>query len=424
MGKLKDEILNNQTIAECIMNDYVCSLEESKSDSIIHKLPLLADNNLACKLSGSEYLDISYVSTYRVFSKFITKYNKSLKQHRRTAMKDEYGSVGTVKAKTDSRISELTKYALEAGTYFAEIKEGEYLVFIVNFDEKDEYCVNYTIWFVGEQWRKTRNKFLKKLDEYKKIKKEEKNEMICYTNGNPAIPTVFKPFDKVVFSDKKKIMKYIDNFINNIPQYYSYGITPKLSIIIHGKPGTGKSTFAKALANYMKIDTVTSVSADYFRSSPLEPDGGRYGRRYGVNRYGRTVYVLDDIDCICKSREEDTSQENAKNTANLLSFLDNPPTIDFVANDGISYPIAVVVATTNYYDKLDSAVKRAGRFDLTIEMKEFGITEAEEMCNIYNLSLDDVFENQEYKKKDFVVSPSKLQAMCLENIDKALKSTD
>ena len=99
--------------------------------------------------------------------------------------------------------------------------------------------------------------------------------------------------------------------------------------------------------------------------------------------------------------------------------MDNPDTMYYKAKDGIYYPISIVVATTNYYDRLDSAVKRYGRFDLQIEMNEFTEKEAKEMCAVYGLKLKDVVT--EKITKDFVISPAKLQALCLEKIDKGLK---
>lgn len=419
----KNNTTSGKAIAEYIFNDYLVDLQDDGMQEIINKLPMLADNNLACSIRGREFLDFTRVSIYRLFSKYITKYNKSLKNHRRTPVPGEFGTDGNVDARNDKRLSDLAKYGLEEGKYFAEVDESEYLAFIVEFDKEDEYAVTYTIWFIGNKWKKNRDKFRNIVEEYREIKNKEKRERINYTNGKPSTTAIFKPFDKVVFAEKDKILRYIDNFINNIPEYYKYGMTPKLSIMIYGKPGTGKSTFAKALANYMNISSVTSVSPDYF-SQGIQNDEGR--RRIGVNggraEYGKTIYVLDDIDCICKSREEDSSQENSKVVSNLLAFLDNPPTMEYTANDKVNYPISVVVATTNYYDKLDEAVKRFGRFDLTIEMKEFNKKEAEEMCSIYNLTLKDVLPKEEYNMKGFVISPSKLQALCLENIDKSLKN--
>jgi proteasome regulatory subunit len=220
--------------------------------------------------------------------------------------------------------------------------------------------------------------------------------------------------------DKEKLIQYIDNWVNNIPIYYDkYKMISKLSIILYGKPGTGKSTVAKAIAKHLDIRMITSIGPDYFY---YDSEGGsekRYNRR---DSNKETVYTIDDIDCICKSREEDNDKENTEVLSSLLSFLDNPPTFFYHAKNGRDYPISIVIATTNYYDKLDDAVKRYGRFDMKIEMHDFNRKQAEEMCNIYDLKLSDL--NVNYKDEDFTISPSYLQALCLENIDKSLKKVD
>ena len=82
--------------------------------------------------------------------------------------------------------------------------------------------------------------------------------------------------------------------------------------------------------------------------------------------------------------------------------------------------MSIVIATTNYYDKLDEAVKRYGRFDLKLEMNDFNKEQAEEMCSLYDLKLSDLVNNSD--DINFTISPSYLQALCLENIDKALKT--
>ena len=53
-------------------------------------------------------------------------------------------------------------------------------------------------------------------------------------------------------------------------------------------------------------------------------------------------------------------------------------------------------------------------------MDEFNKKEAEEMCALYDLKLSDVYDKP--ITKDFKISPSYLQALCLENIDNSFKA--
>jgi SpoVK/Ycf46/Vps4 family AAA+-type ATPase len=108
--------------------------------------------------------------------------------------------------------------------------------------------------------------------------------------------------------------------------------------------------------------------------------------------------------------------------SNLLSFLDNPPTFMYKAKNGVRYPVSIVIATTNYYDRLDEAVKREGRFDLKINMSYFDKNEAQEMCDLYGLKLEDLVGKIE--SDDWRMSPSELQALCIENVDSELKKVN
>ena len=413
MSKKNDRSDSMKHISDYIFADYIDNIEENETTTIVNKMPLLIDNGVACRLSGTESLYSQSLSVYRIACKFITKYNKTVKDFRRELKEWEYGGEENTYAHSDKRLVELVKYSLDEGTYMAQLDSSNYMILVISYAEDNDYTINYEIYFVGKKWRKWKTKFSELVKKYKAISKQEKSEYIRYCDNRPFTDAIFKPFSQLVFKDKDRIIKYIDNFIENIPKYYDYGMIPKLSIMLYGDPGTGKSTFAKAVAKYLGIESVTLITPEYFK------EDNKNMMRMG---YAETVYVLDDIDCVCQSREVNNDTENAKALSNLLAFLDNPPTFDYKAKDNVRYPISIVIASTNYIDKLDSAVKRYGRFDLKVEMKNFTKAEAKEMCDIYGLDVKEIAPDCD--KKNFTISPSYLQALCLENLDKAMKKVD
>ena len=425
MNKEKYE-QQSTNIIEYIMQDYVEQIKERVNQpSILDKLPMLITNGYACKISDQGYTDGNFgFIGYYLACKFMQKKNKSLKKHRKKLEKYEFGGEENKCAKNDPKLLNLPKYSMENGKDYSTIGESEYAVLEIKTDDDDPYYTRWDLYFIGKKWKKWKDAYYKMLDKYKSIQEKKKSGRICYPDGRSYPTAIFKPFSQVIFKDKENVIKYIDNWVNNIPIYYGeYKMVSKLSILLYGEPGTGKSTFAKAVANYLGIETITSISPDYFYSSNSESSfNRRSGRNYSSMFGNRCIYTIDDIDCVCHSRELSDDKENNSTMSNLLQFLDNPPTFFYKAKDGIHYPVTIVIATTNYMDKLDDAVKRYGRFDLKIEMVNFTKHEAEEMCNIYKLNILDLIPD--CTKEGWTISPSYLQAICLENIDKNLKKID
>ena len=424
MGKHKFDN-SNKNIAEDIFNEYIYENDFQDNESSNEKLNLLVYNNLACKLEGVDSVLSSNNNTYRVACKFIQKYNKTNKKYRRRLSPYEFCGKESIVINTNDELTKLASTTLDSGVYYCQMDEKNYAKLIVKFEDLDSrYNISYTFYIIGKQWKKWKNKFYEMLDYYNDIVDKSENEYIYYTDGRPRVNVIFKPFDKVIMQEKDTLIKYIENWISNIPVYYDkYKIISKLSILIYGKPGTGKSTVTKAIAKYLGINSITSLSPDFF--SPNNEENPRKRRSSRYNDYGEslgeeTVYTIDDIDCVCKSREDSDEKENTETLMSLLSFLDNPPTFYYHAKNGKDYPISIVIATTNYFNRLDDAVKRYGRFDLKIEMDDFDRKQAQEMCDIYDLKLSDIVKNSH--EKDFTISPSYLQALCLENVDKSLKN--
>lgn len=423
-------------IEDSIFDLYIADIEEDSEEEasiVTPKLPMLASNDLAHKISGvynPDYItDNSDNAFYKVICNKMIALDPSLKDNIRTLEDYETGGKKNSRADVSQTILTMTKNTLAPGTYYVKAGKKVYFYLTISVytpksadDDRSSYfykenSLSYEFWIIGRKWKKYFDELVAEKDKYDKECEKSSSDWFIVPDGQEGRDrkTVFKSFDNLVMRDKDKVIKYIDNWVANIPYFYKkYNMISKLSVILYGEPGTGKSTFCQAVARYLGIHNIVPIQPNTFETKATI--------RSPFSELVPVIYSIDDIDCVCKSRDDKKStKEDSMATANVLAFLDNPPTFFFKAKDGMMYPVSICIATTNYYDKLDPAVKRYGRFDLHIAMNEFDKELAEEMCKVYDLELKDVLSEEELNAKNFHYSPAKLQAMCLANIDKRMK---
>lgn len=415
MKMTQDEIRN------LIVTDYIANEDLSINRQITDNLKILKDCGKASvfKEKGDPFYNT--FSKHRIYAKYMCDANQSIKDY------FDYDSVynddeeSFVQIKGDNEYLKYRGYILPTGTYYAQLDDGEnFAILIVEETSRndDDYLYqpfNSSLYFIGPKHIKYARKMKNKLKKLNISEKEQKHEVVMkFANGRRMFKTdTFKPFEKVIFDGKEDILSYVDNWVNSLPNYEKYGITPKLSFLLHGEPGTGKSTFAKALARYLDIETVCIIDSNCLM------DGSASGM------YNKAVILIDDIDCIGSSRKDKNADKESKELiGTLLEFLDTPPTFNFKGNDGKFYKVSIVVSTTNYYNKLDDAVKRFGRFDKTIEMKNFKLPEIEKMCTLYDIKASDIIDESKINNPKFVMSPAELQAKCIEKVNSKLKKME
>ena len=225
-----------------------------------------------------------------------------------------------------------------------------------------------------------------------------------------------RTFQNLFFDGKPAVLDKIQFFLKNREWYYKNGIPYTLGIGLHGPPGTGKTSFFKCLANLtgrhlvilsLKLIKTKRQLEDFFHED-------KYNENNRKNSIGfdKKIIIIEDIDCmgdlvlkrkpanhseeeknrvsegdsvgvvLQKLLETGTSDKNIPSAGALKCDPDDLLTLDDILNlwDGIKEtPGRILGISSNHYDKLDPALVRPGRIDITLNLTNTTHTVIQEM---------------------------------------------
>lgn len=148
-------------------------------------------------------------------------------------------------------------------------------------------------------------------------------------------------------------------FLRNPERFAQMGARLPKGVLLTGKPGTGKTLLARAVAGEADVAFFSTSGSD-FDEVFVGTGAGRVRNLFTqAKQHAPCVIFIDEIDSLISRRTSSTHYPYANQTINqLLSELDG-----FSSSTGI-----VVIGATNRRDVLDPAAVRPGRFDMEISV--------------------------------------------------------
>jgi chaperone BCS1 len=167
-----------------------------------------------------------------------------------------------------------------------------------------------------------------------------------------------RPIESVVLEEgvKERILDDIQAFLTARTWYLDRGIPYRRGYLLYGPPGTGKSSFIQALAGELDFNiAILNVSERGLTDDRLNHLLSKVPPR--------TIVLLEDADAAFTNRTQVNAEGYSGATVTFSGLLN--------ALDGVaSAEERIIFLTTNHVERLDQALVRPGRVDMTIWLGE------------------------------------------------------
>lgn len=252
--------------------------------------------------------------------------------------------------------------------------DKHYVYFVVTFDNSDTFqdlskvAKKWSTEYFDNMVRKT-NKILIFINDeswFRRLTKKEKR----------SLDTVLLPE-----KDKNKLVTKIKDFLKPETRelYKRLGKNYKLIVLLHGLPGTGKTSFIHAIASELGRDIAVYAH---------DKKNGDTEFTKLMRTVGKKILCLEDMDCLFNTR--DTEDKHGITFSGIINALDG-----FLSpQEDDNYPFICFI-TTNFIERLDKTLIRPGRVDYFLEFFEIKKAERRKMfINYFGEDLADDFEEK------------------------------
>lgn len=190
-----------------------------------------------------------------------------------------------------------------------------------------------------------------------------------------------RPIESVIVPEdtKNNLLKEITEFYSMRDWYLEKGLGHKLTIMLHGEPGCGKTSLIKTLAGHFNSElyilNITALNDGMLEQVLAAVPNGSF-------------VVFEDIDSSSAVKKRDKNKPRSDMMEGLgLSLTGVLNTLD----GAIPLDNMIVFMTTNCLDQIDDAVLRKGRTDYTVKLEKLGNEEIKQFVKYHykqELTLD------------------------------------
>ena len=175
-----------------------------------------------------------------------------------------------------------------------------------------------------------------------------------YDDTERKIVTKFE--DVAGLDEEKGELEEIVEFLKNPDKFAKMGAKIPKGVLLYGKPGTGKTLIAKAIAGEADVPFI-SMSGSEFIEMFAGLGASRVRKLFErARKLEPCIIFIDELDAIGARRSGSNGGAESENNQTLNQLL--------VEMDGFSSEETIIVlAATNRPEMLDKALLRPGRFD-------------------------------------------------------------
>lgn len=166
--------------------------------------------------------------------------------------------------------------------------------------------------------------------------------------------------DDLILPDEtlKQLKAAVHRWRDNKEWFIKFRRPRKLTVLLHGEPGTGKTSIAKAIAGELHLQICRISLAEHSDTTLRDAID---------NAPNECVFSLDDVDAVdaTHTRGGNSASKSSLRISSILDILQGVGDLDG----------KIFVLTTNHIEQLDPAVIRPGRIDLKLQISPLNDSE-------------------------------------------------